>query len=164
MTGRTAQAEAAVSKFQGKLKMVKEKAPKDKTVMLVGTRNMLEYFVNTDKALVCGLLNEIAKCPWQLPLNPGPRGVYGVAQFSLEKILQADPEILLIYGVELSAVAEKLKGDPVWQKLKAVTTNQIYAVDQPIWDANAGLRALGTVLDQGAGIIYPQVFPKPLNP
>ena len=85
----------------------------------------------------------------------------GFADYSLEKIVEADPDIII--GISVGGppgtptTTEVLGFTPVWSGLTAVQAGRVYEVDEVIYLQSAGPR-LSVVLDELPGILYPDVF------
>ena len=73
---------------------------------------------------------------------------FGEAQFSEEKIEEADGDILLVaaYFDSDQSRLNRLQKSPLWQKLRAVQQNHVYIVDVDVW-RGGNLFAANLVLD-----------------
>jgi iron complex transport system substrate-binding protein len=163
LTGLSIPAEALIDKFRAKLANYAAKSPKDKTAVL-----MSDYAVNTtfttEKAAICLILKEVSKgCP--LPPPPTGNMVRGRFAYSLELVLEANPDALFV-GVNPTHDAAKnaqskqtMGANPFWKEFKAVKTGQVFEVDTQIW-VRTELRSLNLMLDEAMSKLYPSVFPK----
>jgi iron complex transport system substrate-binding protein len=165
ITGREAQAEAAIKKFEDKLAFYSAKSPKSKKVLYFQSYNLA--YVPTDVSALGVLIGQISPFPLKLGTADG----VGWSPVSLEKILEIDPDVIFI-GVHGSNVSKtiqdsivkskaELTANPFWKELKAVKSNQVYEVSYYPWQG-VGLISLGIVLDDLATRLYPEVFPKAL--
>jgi iron complex transport system substrate-binding protein len=163
ITDRQAQAEVAIKHLEDKVTAYKAKSPKTKTVLY--SPGFAFTAVYSARSSVGEVLSQVTKYPFDFPGDTAT----GRAQFSLEKILQVDPEVIFIgtfpgnsaYAKPLEEQKAKLKDDPFWKELKAFKTNQVYEVDFNIW-SGWGTKALSLMLDDAMPKLYPDVFPKAL--
>jgi iron complex transport system substrate-binding protein len=58
----------------------------------------------------------------------GNSPIGGYITLSAEKILEANPEVLIVVNAE-SALLDSLKKEPFWQKLQATKNNRVYVFD-----------------------------------
>jgi iron complex transport system substrate-binding protein len=163
MVDKAAQAEASANRFMKRLADYKAKSPKNKTVLYGATGDPKTFLISTDKTLICNLIAEVAKCPWQLPANAGPYGAAGLTSYSAEQVLAADPDAIFSLKREgIKTIDNLTQENPVWRELKAVKNKQFFAVDGEIWDNNGGIRSINIILDDLMTNLYPEVFPKAL--
>lgn len=59
----------------------------------------------------------------------GSSPISGYVTLSPEKIVQADPEIILIIDPAQAEIAEQLKQEPFWQDLQATKSDRVYVFD-----------------------------------
>ncbi|MEL7035774.1 MAG: ABC transporter substrate-binding protein [Cyanobacteria bacterium J06592_8] len=59
----------------------------------------------------------------------GNSEIKGYVTLSAEKILQADPDVILVIDPGQAGILEQFQNDPFWGKLQASTTEQVYAFD-----------------------------------
>lgn len=164
LTGKSDKAEEVIKKFDDKLAAYKAKSPKDKTFFY-----MSDYVLNpqvaTKSSAICMFLAQVtAGCVLEPPSTANPRGM---VQYSLEKIIQAQADTLII-GVnpstdpaKASQAKKELEASPFWKELNAVKSKQVYEVDTQVW-TRTQLRSIGIMLDDTMTKLYPTVFPKPL--
>ena len=124
------------------------------------------FNIFTQGSLFGSVLNAVNNYPWPA-LPPGQIGSTspepGALQYSLEKILDKDPDILLMESAATGEpLSKQLAANPIWSQLKAVKTGQVYEVRRDIYVAGRGPRSLGIALDDTMNKMYPNVFPKPL--
>lgn len=165
LVGLTGQAEILVDRFNKKITAYAAKSPKDKTVLLMSDYAIKPTFT-TEKAAFCLMLAETAR---GCPLPPTGNMVRGRFEYSLERILEANPDVLFV-GVNPTQDASKnnqskqsMETNPFWKELKAVKNGQVFEVDTQIW-VRTELRSLNLMLDEAMTKIYPGIFSKPLNP
>ncbi len=168
LTGHTAQADAAGKAFLDKLAAYKAKSPNTKVPLLM-FGNSVNFNIFTAGSLFGSVLSEATNYPWPAP-TAGQAGSAdqepGSLQYSLEKVLQKDPDVLLIESMNFApgspSLSKQLEANPVWGELKAVKTKQVYEVRTDIYIFGRGTRSLSTALDDAMMKIYPDVFTKPL--
>jgi len=79
-------------------------------------------------------------------------------QFSLEEIVSADPEIIILpakHGT-VSTSPEALKEHPAWRKVTAVRQDRIYIIDSDLVDRSGPRIVQG--LEEMVKIIHPELF------
>jgi iron complex transport system substrate-binding protein len=163
LTGKSEKAEAAVKRFQTRLDAYKAKSPKDQKVLLLIYYNSPPVVV-TDSSIAGTLLKEATPYPW-------PALGTDNAAYSLEKILEIDPDVIFVgtrnpaytpaKNVEADLkVKQSLQTDPFWSQVKAVKNGKVFEVER--WKITGATLALSSLLDDVMTKTYPQVFPKPL--
>jgi iron complex transport system substrate-binding protein len=58
----------------------------------------------------------------------GNSPIGGYVTLSAEKVLEANPDVLIVVNAE-PTLLDSLKKEPFWQKLKATQNNQVYVFD-----------------------------------
>lgn len=161
LTGRSAEAEKASTKFLDKLNAYKTKSPKNKTVLLLATADGITFNVLTEKAVNCSLLKELANCPWPANTAQGPYGEAAL-NYTLEQLINADPQTIIAYIYPgRPKVSEQMANSPVWKELKAVKSGQLFEIDAGIAQPG-GTLGLTVLLDTVMPLLYPEVFPTAL--
>ncbi len=166
--GRTAEAEEAVQRFLSKLEDYRSRSPGNRTALVMWGSDV-NFGIDTEGALVGGLLSEVVGYPWpNPPLDQGGHASGGI-QFSLEGVLSVDPDVIFIQtisfpGFEPPPLGEQLAANPLWGELKAVQSGQVYEVSFGLWSTGRGTRSLGLVLDEAMPLLYPDVFGDPTAP
>ncbi|NOK63894.1 MAG: hypothetical protein GFH27_549391n21 [Chloroflexi bacterium AL-W] len=160
MTDREEQANAAADTFMQKLDEYRTVASGDPSVMILFALSDTNYFVSTDQEQSCTLFAELADCPWGMPEQGGMMSVYGYAQYSLEQIVDNDPEHIFFAGFtgesdSSTALLTQFEQNPLWGSLSAVQNEQVYPVDVWLWTGERGTRMLGIMLDEAMPIVYP---------
>lgn len=161
LTGRTAEAKAAAEKFLDKLDTAKLKAPKDKKALIMyGTD--VNFSIVTDSGLGGSVLKEISDYPFKV--NDPSEDPYGEGsiQYSLEKLLEEDPDVIFVesysYSPGTKTLSEQMGELPLWSKLTAVKEDKVIEVRSPIWGDGRGTRSLGILLDESLEVLYPDLF------
>ncbi len=81
----------------------------------------------------------------------------GFSDYSMERMIQADPDMIFAISPGPVKLSETLSKDPVWSALKAVKNKRIYELDPFVYLQNPGPR-VAKMLDELPGILYPDVF------
>ena len=76
--------------------------------------------------------------------------VYFLENISAEKLFDIDGDLLFLTSwgrdIDKEEIRNKLKTDPLWQKLKVVQRNQVYVVDS-YWHESENILAINAILD-----------------
>ncbi|ASA21585.1 ABC transporter substrate-binding protein [Paenibacillus donghaensis] len=161
LTGRTAEAKAAAEKFLDKLDEAKQKAPKDKKALIMYGSDV-NFSIVTDSGLGGSILKEVSDYPFKV--NDPSEDPYGEGsvQYSLEKLLEEDPDVIFVesysYSPGTKTLSEQMGELPLWSKLTAVKEQQVIEVRSPIWGDGRGTRSLGILLDESLAALYPDLF------
>lgn len=160
LTGKTAEAKAAADKFLAKLEAAKQKAPKDKKALIMFGSDV-NFAIVTDSGLGGSVLKEVSNYPFKV--NDPSEDPYGEGsvQYSLEKLLEEDPDVIFIesysYSPGTKTLSEQMADLPLWSKLKAVKDKKVIEVRSPIWGDGRGTRSLGILLDESLKFLYPDL-------
>ena len=90
--------------------------------------------------------------------NIGARALAPWVQFSIEEVIAADPEVIIVdvsHGSAVTSIAE-LKQHPVWRKTAAIKQDRIYPIDGDIVNRPGPRIVQG--LEEMARIIHPELF------
>ncbi|GGG03479.1 iron siderophore-binding protein [Paenibacillus albidus] len=161
LTGKTAEAKAAAEKFLDKLDEAKQKVPKDKKALIMYGSDV-NFSIVTDSGLGGSVLKEVSNYPFKV--NDPSEDPYGEGsvQYSLEKLLEEDPDVIFVesysYSPGTKTLSEQMGELPLWSKLKAVKEQQVIEVRSPIWGDGRGTRSLGILLDESLAALYPDLF------
>ncbi len=170
LLGREAQADEAVRRFEDRLTAYKARAPRDRSVAIMGVFSFGSV-VYTIASPSCHVLTEVAQCPWPVPSGSTSPS----APIAAERLLEVDPDVIFIQtfkyrGARGSAgdsrfqapdKRRELEASPFWRELRAVKAGRVHEVEVWPW-GGYGTRSLGIVLDEALPLLYPQVFPRPL--
>lgn len=163
LVGKSSQADTTSQKVLGRLAAYQAKSPKTKSVALLAYTDEKNIFVKTNQTLQCAILAQLSRCDWTLPQNAGPYGSFGIAQFSIEEMLKADPDYIFGYGyVGSPTLADIFKNNSIWQSLKAAKNSRVLNVDGFLWGDGNGPRAINLFMDDAMTKLYPEVFSAPL--
>lgn len=165
LTGRDAEAEAAIESFRTRLAAYKERSPGDRTALIMWGSD-INFGISTDTNPNGSLLAEVTDYPWQVPAGVEEEGA-GDIPFSMEGVLAVDPEFVFVEtmisgGNVPQPLSEQLNANPLWSQVTAVRNGDVLEVDYFVWHTGHGLRSLEVVLDEAMTALYPDVFPEPL--
>ncbi len=152
-------ADAAIEETEELLDTLRSEAPGDARVLhMVGFGT--DFTVSVAGALYGSVLGEVFDYPWDAPVNPDDPT--GLVPFSLEEILEQDPEWLFVADLDAGfggdPWTDQLADNPIWNELTAVQEGQVELVDTGPWINYRGTRAVRLVLDEAVQIVYPEVF------
>jgi len=135
LTGRPAQAEAAIARFRGVVESIAAGAPAEGAprFLIVSGFDPTTYFVFARGSIFCNLLeaNSLGSCVVEPPTPGEPFG-----EVDAEEILAADPD-LVGYIARDGEPGPEERTDPVWPQLTAVREGRVYT------DASDGLYCCG---------------------
>jgi iron complex transport system substrate-binding protein len=135
MTGRTEAADAAIVAFTEKFEAYQADAPGDASVMIVfGAAEADAMFIEAANGQTCQMFEGLAECPFELPEGAGGMAAFGYDNFSFEKILEVDPDVIFFagYNPDRSAnneVMQQLNANLLWAALSAVEEEHIYGIE-----------------------------------
>jgi iron complex transport system substrate-binding protein len=162
LTGRVYRAQQAVQGLLLEMQYYKSKSPNNKVPLLVFGRDQ-NFSIFTSASLFGSVLADVTNYPWPAPGAgdvSAPDQEPGSIQYSLEKILQKDPDVLLFEtqgsGTKLSQI---LAANPLWSQLKAVQNKQVYEVNPSMYLFGRGTHSISIALQDAMHKIYPDVFP-----
>lgn len=163
LTGHVYEAEQAIHKFIHKLNSYRAKSPNTKVPLIIfGTTTNFNIF--TQGSLYGSVLNAVNKFPWP-DVGPGhsTSPEPGALQYSLEQILETDPDVLLIESPATGTpLSEQFKSNPIWGQLKAVKTGQVFEVRRDVYVTGRGPLSLSIAIDDTMMKMYPETFKTPL--
>jgi iron complex transport system substrate-binding protein len=165
LTDRAYQGEQAIKKFYAKLNAYRAKSPNNRVPLLL-FGNSTNFSIFTQPSMPGSILTAATYYPWPAEGGPlAPDREPGSLQYSLERILEKDPDVLLVITQGSGAggkLSEILAKNPVWGLLKAVKSGKVYEVSFQNYVTGRGLVSLGLALDDAMMKIYPETFTKPL--
>ncbi len=158
--GREEQAKAAIENFDKRLKALADRVPENRLSAAVIEGSDANFTLYLGESILGQLFNPLLKYDWKAPEGVKPE--YGSIPFSLEKLLEIDPDILFVHTPSWSGPADPLPKqfakNPVWAQLKAVKSGRVYEVNGKLWHNNSGLRSFLVTVEQGLATAYPDVY------
>ena len=156
------EAEEAAQRFLDKLEDYRARSPRNRTALVMYGSDV-NFGIDTEGALTGGLLAEVTGYPWPKPPPEQGGHASGGMQFSLEGVLNVDPNVIFIQtiafpGFQPPPLAEQLADNPLWGELQAVKNGEVHEVSFSLWSTGRGTRSLGLVLDEAMPLLYPGVF------
>jgi iron complex transport system substrate-binding protein len=166
LTGRMTEAETAIQQLESQLETCRAtiSAQQKKTVLMMGGSSLnylfRRFIVETEVGTMGSLLQQLTHYPWMEPA--GKRIEPGLMNVSLDRILQINPDVILVqtYPPSVAPLSQQLANHSIWKQLKAVQTHHVHEVEQ-FWHSGNGTRMIRLMLNQLLPIIYPQLFPQP---
>jgi iron complex transport system substrate-binding protein len=167
VTGLPEKAIEAVAAFDARMMAYAALSPNDQDLMLVfGGGGVDALFVETRQAQTCDTLIqfELTGCPFELDENAGQFASFGYAQYTVEAILNLDPDVIFFAGYDAEGVTDPavLAGvaeNPLWEELSAVKNGRVYSVDAWTFSGISGTVLLARAVDAAMPLIYPDIFP-----
>jgi iron complex transport system substrate-binding protein len=171
VTGLSEKAVEAVAAFDARMMAYGALSPNDQDLMLVFAGGGVDaLFVETRQAQTCDTLIqfELTGCPFELDENAGQFASFGYAQYTVEAILNLDPDVIFFAGYDAEGVTDPavLAGvaeNPLWEELSAVKNDRVYSVDAWTFSGISGTVLLARAIDTAMPLLYPEVFPAPLT-
>lgn len=158
LTNRAEAAEQKVTELETKLDGIEAKIPaeKPKVLIVVGAGPTQVFAARSDS--YAGSLVELLGAENVAASEPETFRLPGFGEYSLEKIVQADPDIIIaISPGQPNVTTQALSRSPVWSSLKAVQNNQVHEVSPTVYIEAAGPR-VSLILDELPRLLYPAAF------
>lgn len=163
LTGRVSLAEGAIASLDQQLILYQQQLQhrSRKTVLMMGgsslNRVVNRYPIETDTGTLGSVMKRFTHFPWSK--SDPHRGEPGLTYLSLQAILAVDPDIIFVQSYAPTAIplSQQLANHTVWQRLKAVKTQQVYEVEQ-FWHWGNGTWLIRVMLKRLLPLIYPQCF------
>ena len=140
-----------IKKLNASLKDVKESAKKHPTSVLAIYVSNNVIWAWTNKSFLASILNEINVDYAYKGI--GSKDYPDLIQLNAEKILEIDPEQLLVFEDPGKDVLPFLEKSSVWKSLKAVKNKKLHIVNRDIWSRSRGPIALKTIVENMGNVI-----------
>jgi iron complex transport system substrate-binding protein len=161
LTGKAEAGDTKAKALETKLAGVKAKLPSTgPSVLIVVAAGPSQFIAAKDSSYLGSLVKTLGGRNI-VASEPDNFRFPGFADYSLERIVQADPDVII--GISVGGppgtpkTTEILGQTPVWSGLKAVKAGNVKEVDQVIYLESAGPR-VSQILDELPRILYPSVF------
>jgi iron complex transport system substrate-binding protein len=160
LTDRVYRAQQAVQGLLLEMQYYKSKAPNNKVPLIMFGRDV-NFSIFTAQSLFGSVLADVTNYPGQPSTGDVTAADQepGSVQYSVEKILQKDPDVILVEtqgaGTKLSDI---MAANPIWSQLKAVQNKQVYEVNPNFYLFGRGTHSLSIALADAMHKIYPDVF------
>jgi iron complex transport system substrate-binding protein len=163
ITGRTAQAQAAIDGFQARFEAYASQKPEPPLSAVDTGCSAKEPCVGTTKAVVTSLLGEFFDVSaWEPPADVFPNGIAPIAP---DAFLSADPAVVFWEQFEDPLKPEKIMKEieptPL-AGLSAIDNGTLFVVSGGIWSSR-GIFALQHVMDVALTSAYPETYPEPFE-
>lgn len=162
LTGHADEGEKQAAALETKMEEVKAKIPQGEgpSVLVVVAAGENQFIAARSNSYLGSLIEELGGRNI-VQSEPENFRFPGFADYSLEKIVEADPDIVI--GISVGGppgtpkTTEILGFTPVWSGLTAVKEGRVFEVDPEIYLQSAGPR-VSVILDELPGILYPDAF------
>lgn len=162
LTGRQAQAEVAVDRYETTLAAYKPGTRPLKALSMYGGATD-DIGIDALDSSIGRVIADYTDYPWPA----AQEGESGFLEIGIETILEQDPDYVWVldFGFDPSAppLLDQLAEQPLWKQLSAVTEGHVYAADSAWWGTTGGTRGQQGVLDTVMPTMYPEEFPQPLS-
>lgn len=162
ITGNEGKAKQRLKETEGKMEDISAKLPKSGpsfVVLNVTPSNVSIQRANTTALEIGELLrmDNLAK-----PMNPKPDGSQTSVPYSMEALVEAQPDyvFITIHGAQEQGekkIKKELEGNPAWASLKAVQQGRVRVIPSARYLTNPGLAYDQSMLHM-AKIVYPDIF------
>lgn len=163
MTGRADRAREAVEAFDAKLDAYAQQRQAERVVVTMYGSD-LDFGIDAADSIVGNLLARVTPYPWP----EAGEGSSGFMDFSVERLLEVDPDVIFVQSYQFSPdtppLSEQMREHPLWGELKAVQSGDVYEVDTAWWSAGRTIGVLERILDTVMTVTYPEEFPTPIAP
>jgi iron complex transport system substrate-binding protein len=162
LTGRIDAAEAQVRELEGRLITVRSRLPATRgpSVLIVLSAGPQQFIAAKETSYLGSLVKALGGRNI-VTSEPENFRFPGFADYSLESIVQADPDVVIAISVGgpegTPQTTEILGRTPVWSSLAAVKAGMVKEVDPVVYLEAPGPRA-SQILDELPRILYPAVF------
>ncbi len=158
LLGLEGEAEEVITTFDDRLSAYQVLASADLSVLKLGVMGENSFWVSTLDDPLCQVLNTLADCGWESPMETEFWGYEGTA----ESVLNLNPDVIILNNWtdnDYDAVTEQLNDNPLWGELDAVQNERVLSTpgyDNPI---ASSLPALQKFLDIYMPLLYPEALP-----
>lgn len=148
--GREAKAKEIWANYQARIEEIQKDLGSDYENVTISLMFVCCGVINVDlkDSFSGSILKDIG---FKRPLIQDKEGLGGLTILSEESIFDMDGDILFLFKTEedkeSSKLLEKLKKNPLWQKLKAVKNDKVYEVNLPTWRGGNPLAAEAVIDD-----------------
>lgn len=159
LTGQKEAAESAASALEAKYEAVKAKIPTtgNPSVLVVVGAGPTQVFAARSDSYV-GSLVELLGGRNVAATEPETFRLPGFGEYSLEKIVQANPDVIIaISPGQPNVTTQALSRSPIWSTLKAVQNGNVHEVSPQVYIEAAGPR-VSLILDELPRLLYPAIF------
>lgn len=162
IAGTSPQARQLSAELNEKVKTITDKLtavqPKKVIILHATAKSVTVEMENSIAGDVAATLKLINVAAGSKPLEKDP----DATPYSLEKIVEADPDIILVTTMgELTDIEKRLKadveGNPAWSGLRAVQNKQVFFLPSDLFQLNPGIYYDQAVAYM-AKIVYPEVY------
>ena len=139
------EADNFINDFYENVKLVKEKVKKHPTSVLSFFVTQNKIWTWTDKSFLASILSEINM--EYAYSGAGGKDYSDFVEMSAEKILEIDPDQLIIFEDPGKDIIAYMNKNPIWKNLKAVKNKNVIVVDRDIWSRSRGPIAAKVIVE-----------------
>ena len=162
LTGRSDEAEATIAAFDAKVDAYRNAISGDR-IPLSMYGSDLDFGIDAADSIIGNTLAEMTDYPWP----EAGEGGGGFLDFSVERILEVDPDTIFIqtmaFDPDTPPLSEQLAENELWSELSAVQSGDVYEVETSYWAAGRALRTQELILDETLPHLYPDEVPEPID-
>lgn len=140
-----------IKKFYFSLKNTQEFSKKQNTSVLAIFVSNNNVWAWTNKSFLASLLAEI-KVDYSYK-GEGDKNYQDIIQLNSEKILELDPEQIIVFDDPGKNIIAFLEKNVAWKSLKAVQNKKIHIVDRDIWSRSRGPMAAGMIVKDMGNVL-----------
>jgi iron complex transport system substrate-binding protein len=161
LTGNREAGEKAAADLEAKFQRVKARVPGSgpSVVVLVGA-GPGQFIAARDNSYLGGLIKELGGRNI-VTTEPENFGYPGFTDFTVERILERDPDIIIAATIGgppgAPTTSQAIRAHPALASLRAVREGRVYDVDPNVYIQSAGPR-VSQILDELPRLLYPNVF------
>jgi iron complex transport system substrate-binding protein len=162
ITGNEAAGEEAAAELEDQLEAVLAKVPSGEgpSVLVIVGAGPGQIFAARNDSYVGDLIARLGG-ENVVTTEPDTFRLPGFSEYSLERIVETDPDVILALSVGgppgTPKTSEALAQTPVWSNLSAVKEGRVAEIDPVIYLQAAGPR-VSIILDELSRILYPSAF------
>lgn len=150
-------AEATISAFQDRLAAYQKLTAGDFSVLILSVMGNNNVWIHTLDDPMCGILDTMARCPWETPFETEFWGYEG----TIEAVLDMNPDVIILNNWTDSsdeAVVQELESNPLWQELDAVQNERILSTPGYNNPIASSLPATQKFLDIYVPLLFPDLL------
>lgn len=157
--GKPEQGERAAKSIEEKLAAVQAKLPAQRpsTFIMIGDANA--FFAAKPSAFVGDVVAKLG-AKNIVPDGPDTSPFPGFTSYSLERLAQADPDVILVLTAgppNAPRLSQVLAANPAWAGLRAVKGGRVHEID-PVTLVQAAGPRVSKDIDELTPVLYPGVF------
>ncbi|WP_052665510.1 ABC transporter substrate-binding protein [Nitriliruptor alkaliphilus] len=161
LTGHRDVAEAAIDDFDATLEAYAAASPGDRVAVTMYGSD-LNFGIDAADSIIGRTLAEVTPYPWP------EAGDNGFLDFSVERLLEVDPDVIFVqtfaFDDSAAPLSEQLADNALWSELTAVRSGAVHEVETDWFATGRSVKTMSLVLDTVMPLLYPEAIPEPLSP